>query len=142
MKENIISQAAKPAPTRHCILIAEDDHDVRRLNTEVLIHSGYRVDAAQDGALAWDILQIKSYHLLITDHDMPKMSGTELVKKVRAARMALPVIMVSGKIPEEMLKEHSGLQINATLSKPYDIMELLDTVKDVLGATVAPRDRT
>ena len=70
---------AKPTTSPHRILVAEDDHDVRRLNTEVLIDSGYHVDAAQDGAIAWDILQIKSYDLLITDYDMPKLSGLELV---------------------------------------------------------------
>ncbi|MGA2029823.1 MAG: response regulator [Verrucomicrobiota bacterium] len=134
MKENTILQVAKPMTSPHRILVAEDDHDVRRLNTEVLIDSGYHVDAAQDGAVAWDILQIKSYDLLITDYDMPKLSGLELVKKARAARMALPVILVSGKMPMEMLREHSWLQINATLPKPYDIMELLDTVKEVLCA--------
>ena len=121
----------------HRILVAEDDVDTRRLNTEVLIGSGYKVDAAQDGEVAWEILQLKSYHLLITDHEMPNMSGIELIEKARAARMALPVIMVSGTMPVEKLEEHSRLQIDAILPKPYDIADLLKTVKKVLGATVS-----
>jgi DNA-binding response OmpR family regulator len=124
------------------ILVAEDDHDVRRLNTEVLTSSGYHVDGAEDGAAAWETLQMKRYHLLITDYDMPKMSGIELVKKVRTARMPLPIIMVSGTMPMEELKEHSWLHIDATLPKPYGIAEFLKTVKEVLSLTVSAREQT
>jgi DNA-binding response OmpR family regulator len=148
MNENKILPAVKLSNTTsisneftppHCILVAEDDHDVRRLNTELLTDSGYRVDGAEDGAVAWETLQIKRYHLLITDYDMPKMSGIELVKKVRGARMELPIIMVSGTMPTEELKEH-GLHIDATLPKPYAIAEFLKTVKEVLSTTVSRPD--
>ncbi len=64
---------------------------------------------------------------------MPKLSGVELVKKLRVAGMALPIIMVSGTMPTEELKEHAWLQIYATLPKPCDIVEFLKTVKEVLG---------
>jgi DNA-binding response OmpR family regulator len=123
----------------HDILVAEDDHDMRRLTTEVLTRSGYNVDAAQDGAVAWEILQLKSYHLLITDFDMPKVSGVELIRKARAARMALPVIMVSGTMPENEIKQNSSLRISATLFKPFGVADLLKTVKEVLDATISAR---
>ena len=48
------------------ILVVDDDSDVRRLNTEVLIHFGYHVDAAEDGAAAWETLQLKNYDLIIS----------------------------------------------------------------------------
>jgi len=121
----------------HNILVAEDDHDMRRLVAEVLTHSGYNVDAAQDGAVAWESLQLKSYHLLITDFDMPKVSGVELIRKARAARMALPVIMVSGTMPENEIKQNSSLRINATLFKPFGVEDLLKTVRQVLDAAVS-----
>jgi len=125
----------KAAARPHGILVAEDDAQVRRISTFVLSDAGYQVDAAEDGAVAWDRLQLKSYDLLITDHNMPNMSGIELIKKVRAARMALPVILISGTMPEDELKAHAWLQINATLPKPCDIVKLLRTVKEVLDAT-------
>jgi two-component system chemotaxis response regulator CheY len=121
----------------HDILVAEDDQDMRRLVTEVLTRSGYNVDAAQDGAVAWEILQLKSHHLLITDFDMPKMSGIELIRKARAARMALPVIMVSGTMPENEIKQNSSLRISATLFKPFGVDDLLKTVRHVLDAAVS-----
>ena len=123
------------------ILVVEDDEDIRRLNAEVLSGSGYKVDAAADGAIAWDTLKINSYDLLVTDHQMPKATGLELLKKLRAARMALPVILVSGTIPTHELSRHPWLQIDATLLKPYTPDELLATVRKVLYATdgIAPQ---
>ncbi len=117
------------------ILVVEDDEYLRRLNTEVLAGSGYKVDAAADGALAWDILQFNQYDLLVTDYNMPKMSGIELLKKLHAAHIILPVIMVSGTVPTEKLKQHPWLQIDATLLKPYTPDELVATVRKVLFTT-------
>jgi two-component system sensor histidine kinase and response regulator WspE len=124
----------KPNP-RQRILVVEDDDEIRRLNAEVLMHSGYKVDTAVDGAVAWDALQLNTYDLLVTDHNMPKLSGVELLKKLHADRMALPVILVSGTIPTEKLKRHPWLQIQATLLKPFTADELLGTVRKVLRAT-------
>jgi DNA-binding NtrC family response regulator len=75
------------------------------------------------------------YHLLITDNDMPKVSGVDLVKKLHAARLALPVIMATGTFPVEELNRHPWLPIEATLLKPYSVEELLTTVSNVLRAT-------
>jgi two-component system cell cycle response regulator CpdR len=116
------------------ILVADDDNEVRRFNVEVLMDSGYEVDAAEDGAEAWEALQLNNYDLLITDNNMRKMSGVELLKKLHAARMTLPVILASGTMPVEELKQHPWLQIQATLHKPYSLAKLLGTVGSVLRA--------
>jgi DNA-binding response OmpR family regulator len=113
----------------------DDDEDIRRVNTEALAGSGYKVDAAADGADAWDVLQFNRYELLVTDYNMPKMSGVDLLLKLHTAGIVLQVIMVSGTIPTEKLKRHPWLQIDATLLKPYTSDELLATVKKVLSAT-------
>jgi CheY-like chemotaxis protein len=121
---------------RQRILVVDDDGDIRHLNTEVLVGSGYQVDAAADGDLAWKILQLNSYDLLLTDHDMPKVTGVELLKKLRAARMTLPVILASGTIPMQELSRNPWLQIDATLLKPYTPGELLAAVRKVLHAVI------
>jgi DNA-binding response OmpR family regulator len=120
---------------RQRILVVEDDEDVRRLNAEVLSGSGYKVDAAEDGAIAWDTLKLNSYDLLVTDNNLPRVSGVELLKKLRTARMTLPVILVSGTMPTNELNRHPWLQIDATLLKPYTPDELLAAVRKVLYAT-------
>ncbi len=50
-----------------------------RLNAEVLTDAGYRVDTAEDGLAAWHTLQFKSYNLLITDNEMPHVTGMDLL---------------------------------------------------------------
>jgi DNA-binding response OmpR family regulator len=64
---------------------------------------------------------------------MPKLSGIELVKKVRSARMTLPIILASGALPTEELERSPCLQLAAALQKPIAIDELLKTVKKVLS---------
>jgi DNA-binding response OmpR family regulator len=120
------------------ILVVEDDSAIRELNAAVLVHHGYRVDAADDGAVAWDSLQANRYDLLITDNDMPRVTGVELIKKLRAARMALPVIMATGAIPPE--EDIARPWLAALLLKPYTPDQLLGTVRDVLQATDNARD--
>jgi len=140
MKDTSTARAGEPAssvlqpqtnPPEH-ILVAEDDSFFRRLNTQVLLRSGYAVDAAADGAAAWQALNAGTYDLLITDNNMPKMSGVELLKKLRGARMALPVIMATGALPKKEFARSPWLQPTATLIKPYTGAEMLRTVKEVL----------
>jgi DNA-binding response OmpR family regulator len=152
MKDNKISQVVEVAgapvqcqtnPPRR-ILVVDDEPDIRRLNAEVLKDSGYHVDTAEDGIEGWKALHAvrhspESYALLITDHDMPGLSGLALVKKLRAARIALPVIMATGTLPtKDLMNRYPWLQPAATLVKPYSIEQLLGTVEKVLRATASP----
>jgi DNA-binding response OmpR family regulator len=121
--------------------VVEDDGLIRRLNTQVLTHSGYRVDAAEDGAVAWDTLQGARYDLLVTDNDMPKVSGVELLHKLHAAHMVLPVILATGKLPEEDFTSHPWLQPAALLLKPYSFDDLVGTVKTMLDQLPAAPGR-
>jgi two-component system, chemotaxis family, chemotaxis protein CheY len=143
MKENKISQAGavnsaslerEPNPLHH-ILVVDDNISIRQLSTVVLSDFGYRVDAAADGAAAWEALQIKTFDLLITDNNMPRLTGVELVRKLRSARMELPVILATGRLPTEELAQNPSLQLAALLPKPFSVEELLGTVTKVLPAT-------
>ena len=119
------------------ILVVDDDADIRQLNASVLVASGYQVDTAEDGAVAWATLQRNGFDLLITDNNMPNLSGVELLENLFRAHLGLPVILVSGNVPTEELNRQPWLQIEATLLKPYTIAELLGTVKAALGAASA-----
>ncbi len=135
-----------PASPPRRILVVDDKPDLRRLNVEVLERSGYKVDAAEDGNAGWEALHAtrhspESYALLITDHYMPGLSGLALVKKARAARMALPVIMATGRLPvEDLMTRYTWLQPLAALAKPYSIGQLLRTVETALRMTDAVRE--
>ena len=124
------------------ILLVDDDDSLRQISAEVLSQSGYEVDAAEDGDVAWETLQLKNYDLLITDQKMPRVCGIELLKKMRAVRMALPVIMATGTPPQAEFNRQPWLRPAAVLLKPYTIPELLGVVRDVLYATEYPREQT
>ena len=96
-------------------------------SAEVLVHSGYLVHTAEDGAAGWEALLANRYDLLITENRLPKISGVELVKKVRSAHMTLPVILSSPALPAEELNQIPWLQPVATLIKPFSSGHLLET---------------
>ena len=116
------------------ILYAEDDPLLRRLGKLVLDRSGYSVETVEDGAAAWLALNEGRYHLLITDHDMPHLTGLELITKVRRAGMHLPIVVTSGSFNprDELSGAVAGL--TAFLAKPF--------TSEMLSATVAQTLRT
>jgi DNA-binding response OmpR family regulator len=118
-------------PCQH-ILVVEDDPAIRRLNTEVLTYSGYRVDAAADGAAAWEALQVNNYDLMVTDNEMPNITGVELIKRIVSARISVPVIMATGCPPDEQFDRDAPWQPAVVLLKPYTFDELVYAVKTVL----------
>jgi DNA-binding response OmpR family regulator len=122
----------RPSKPAHRILLLDDDDDLREIYVEALFQEGYLVDAAADGQAGWEALQARKYDLLITDHEMPRLSGLELVKKVCSSRMPLAVIIASGSLSPGELKRHPSIQIAAALPKPFSPEDLLKTVQQVL----------
>jgi len=116
------------------ILVVDDEAAIRLFSSVVLRSSGYEVDAAEDGAAGWEALHAKDYDLLITDNQMPKVSGVELINWLHDAQMELPVIMASGSFPVDELTRNPALQLAAALAKPFSGDQLLKTVNEVLGA--------
>ena len=122
-----------PAPNpRPRILVVDDDPSIRKINREILASHEFEVTVADDGAAAWDELQLNRYDLLITDNDMPRLSGMGLIRRLYDARSTLPIIMVTGTSPHEELARQPELQVEALLLKPYTLDELLWAVKNVL----------
>jgi CheY-like chemotaxis protein len=132
-------QDPAPPSRRPRILVVDDDLTIRQVNARVLIHSGYEVDIAKDGEEAWGALKGARYDLLITDHDMPWVTGLELIQKLRSAAMSLPVILASGTVPTEELHRLPGLAIQAVLHKPCPLEQFLQTVREVLAAIETTR---
>lgn len=128
------SNPARAAGSSCRILVVEDEASIRRMVMGMLSNSGYQVDAAEDGAQAWNALQVNHYDLLITDNNMPNVSGVELLQRLHATHMELPVIMATATLPSEEFARNPCLEPAATLLKPYSIAALMETVKAVLCA--------
>jgi len=119
------------------ILVVDRDPYICHLSADVLIQHGFEVNAAEDGADGWEELQANDYNLLITEHDLPRLTGVQLIRKVRAARLNLPVVMVAGKLPTRELARNPSLRFAATLLKPLPVDALLDMVKIVLRGKIS-----
>ena len=115
-----------------CILIADDHAFFRELIAKALMTNGYRVDCAEDGEDAWDALCRKDFDLLITDHDMPRLTGLDLLRRVRASPFELPAILISGMLPTDAEGFEEILAPGAALAKPFSLEQLLQVVNTIL----------
>lgn len=116
------------------VLFVDDDPEVRSLGKLALTRAGYAAEVAGNGAEAWDALVSESYQLLVTDHQMPRLTGLELAAQARRAGMRLPIIMISGSLDPTSDPACVWLDFSAFLPKPFALRELLNTVARVLPA--------
>jgi DNA-binding response OmpR family regulator len=127
-----LTQKETETQSSHRILVVDDDQDTRQLTVDVLAGSGYDVDAVQDGAAGWQAIQAKGYDLVITDNNMPRMTGVEMIEKLRSACIVSRVIMATGNLPVFEFARKPWLKPDAALQRPFSNEELLATVKKVL----------
>ncbi|WP_419571471.1 hybrid sensor histidine kinase/response regulator [Rheinheimera sp.] len=118
------------------ILVVDDSLTVRELERKLLSNQGYQVKVAVDGLEGWTMLRAEAFDLVVTDIDMPKMDGIELVRLVRSdARLnRLPVIVVSYKDRDE--DKNRGLEAGADyyLAKSsFHDESLLEAVRLLIG---------
>jgi DNA-binding response OmpR family regulator len=111
------------------IYVVDDDLDMRESICEVLASSGYEVRGFNDGMDALHGMRSDTPILLITDLEMPRMSGAELIGRVRAeARLAhIPVLVVSAS-------PHDSSGPMLRMGKPFDLHTLLARVECLLAA--------
>ena len=96
--------------------------------------SGYQVEGVKDGVEGLEELLTCDYDLVITDNTMPRMTGIQMIAKLYAARLSLPVIMATGQLPVHEFASRPWLTPDATLQRPFSNDDLLATVKKVLRA--------
>ncbi|CAI8972365.1 two-component system, chemotaxis family, sensor histidine kinase and response regulator WspE [Pseudomonas sp. IT-P12] len=132
------SQAVEAARKR--ILVVDDSLTVRELQRKLLINRGYDVAVAVDGMDGWNALRSEAFDLLITDIDMPRMDGIELVSLLRRDNrlQSLPVMVVSYKDREEDRRRGLDAGADYYLAKAsFHDDALLDAVVELIGGARA-----
>jgi len=119
------------APSR--ILVVDDDSEIREIIAVFLRRAAHQVDTANDGGAGWVALCANAYDLLITDHMMPKLTGLELVRRLRAVPRALPCILISGEPPWHEADLWSLMQPGAVVQKPFALGDLLAKAQVLLA---------
>ncbi len=116
------------------ILCAEDNEHIAEILKKVLSDAGHEVECVLDGQAAWDRLSVdpSAFDLLITDHQMPRLSGLGLVKKTRATVFSGRIIVESGNLTPEIEKAYLALRVDRIVGKtlhPDFIRELIAGLK-------------
>jgi two-component system response regulator PilR (NtrC family) len=106
------------------ILIVDDEMSMRNLFSIMLAKEGYEVDVAEDGMAALSLLDKKIYDLVITDIIMPKIKGTELLKKVKEVHPETVVIMITAYASTESAVEAMKEGAYDYITKPFSVEEI------------------
>lgn len=133
------SQQATEAPRKR-VLVVDDSLTVRELQRKLLLNRGYEVAVAVDGMDGWNALRSEDFDLLITDIDMPRMDGIELVTLLRrdSRLQSLPVMVVSYKDREEDRRRGLDAGADYYLAKAsFHDDALLDAVVELIGGARA-----
>ncbi|MBJ2346269.1 MULTISPECIES: hybrid sensor histidine kinase/response regulator [Pseudomonas] len=137
--ERIARQNEAQAPRKR-ILVVDDSLTVRELERKLLLNRGYDVAVAVDGMDGWNALRSEDFDLLITDIDMPRMDGIELVSLLRRDNrlQSLPVMVVSYKDREEDRRRGLDAGADYYLAKAsFHDDALLDAVVELIGGARA-----
>lgn len=121
----------------HRILIVDDDQIFNNLLTDVFRQAGYDVESAHAADEALTMLERHPYDLIVTDQRMPGKLGTEFVRDVVKGHPNLPVVMVSGYLENETIRELIKSGIQGVFIKPLNIFQLLKRCAQLLARNEA-----
>ncbi len=121
------------------VMVVDDSLTVRRVTQRLLVREGYRVVLAKDGMDALERLAEERPAVLLSDIEMPRMDGFDLVRNLRAdPRLTdIPVIMITSRIAQKHRDYAAELGVEHYLGKPYSEDELLGLVAGHLGADIS-----
>ena len=111
-----------------CILIAEDDGDVRDLLVELLTAERYDVLTAIDGIDALDMIRRRRPDLILLDIGMPRLDGPGFCQAYRGSGGAAPIILITAASPRAVATNIAACGAAGYIPKPFDINAVLDTI--------------
>jgi two-component system NtrC family sensor kinase len=123
--------------TGELVLVADDSREIRRfLEDTVLIPAGYRVRSVGDGMSALALAQELEPDVVITDHQMPNLTGLELIERLRKKSPHTPVILISSESSDLMALEANQAGAADFIVKPFEAQILLDSLERILGRSL------
>ncbi|SHK64702.1 PAS domain S-box-containing protein [Desulfatibacillum alkenivorans DSM 16219] len=128
--------AAPAAKDNETILLAENDPQIRKMNTQVLTRLGYSVHAAANGKEALDALANTpgKFDLIITELHMPIMTGAQLARDAKALQPDLPVVLCTGFAEALTRREAQDMGVDGVIKKPMRKKDVAQVVRSVLDA--------
>jgi PAS domain S-box-containing protein len=123
------------------ILVVEDDELLAKALVTILVSQNYAVEVANDGGVAWELIETYDYDLILLDVMLPKLDGISLCRQIRSKGLQMPVLLLTGR--DSSHEKAIGLDAGADdyVVKPFDAEELVARVRALLrrgGTTVQP----
>jgi len=117
------------------ILAVDDSASIRQMVAFTLKSSGYEVVEAVDGMDGLEKAKSKTFNLILTDQNMPRMDGLNLIKSLRAMAQykTTPILMLTTESSDAMKSQGKAAGATGWLVKPFDPQKLVDVVKKVIG---------
>jgi DNA-binding response OmpR family regulator len=117
------------------VLVVEDHHDTSFLLCRLLKMEGYEVEHAIDGMVGFSTATTAHPDLIVTDIQMPRMDGIEMIKRIRKSRpiSGTPIIVISA-YGKRLISDAIEAGADAYIEKPIDLDNLLATIKSKLPA--------
>ena len=121
------------------VLYVEHDPELCAVLPVLLTARGYQVETARDGNEAWIRIcaatqsVAKPFDLMITDVDIPKLNGIELIRRVRDAGFGVRIVVYAAKLAPEQQTELDALMVNAVIQKGTEAKTLLNLIHKVLA---------
>jgi two-component system alkaline phosphatase synthesis response regulator PhoP len=116
------------------VLVVDDEIHIVHVVAIKLRNNGYEVMSADNGAEALELALSEKPDIIVTDYQMPIMTGLELVGNLRQHEQTkgIPVIMLTARSFAISQEQQDDLQISGCLSKPFSPKELLENIEDIL----------
>ena len=118
------------------VLVVDDEPSVREMVSDALSLAGYSCQIAADGFEAIQILKREKFDLLVSDVNMPKISGYELVERLRANGNSIPVIFLTARLEKPDVAKGFRLGADDYIGKPFSLEELTLRVAAILRRTL------
>ena len=126
-------KAKKPARVlAKKILVVDDDQDIREMVARTVSQAGFSADTAEDGEAGWQAICMTPYDLIITDHEMPRLTGLSMIRRLRQVSHEPPCILISGGLPEPESSLKGIIHSSAFLPKPFSPVALIEKVYGIL----------
>ena len=127
-------------PAARQILVIDDDPAVRELVARTVARAGFRADTADDGENGWDALRNAAYDLVITDNEMPRLTGLKLIERIRSVSIEPPCLLISGNPSGAESTLIKSVGACTVLAKPFTPADLIEKVYSLLlyGDIVGP----
>lgn len=106
---------------------------MRRVCEIGLKRKGYQVISQEDPERGWELLCTNSFDLLVTDYQMPNLSGLELIGRMRSSGIQIPCLLISGNLPAGIRTNCRELAPMSCMQKPFGMVSFLEKVSELLS---------